>query len=432
MALKIIEILLIQIILVSVLASPVSSQEDIFKLQKEIAMNFNFNLPQNLSEKCHEVNVTIFLVYGSNMNLIEQNILDSMEHGGINVEPRANTSEYSGFNVSVDMNMVKLPDEESTLEKILNEKSLVILIGGSKSNRISAELKKRNCFFNTTKLFWDQITMTKGVTENGSQIIMLSHERVGPERPAIKYSPLIGIIPEPYIPLAATGIGVFLMYVANILQMFIESITLEFGKKKFKFKYHKVRNLNTRLVEFLSLTGAAIVLGFAVTWTFVGPSIEFVDKLVLNSFICFLSGLSHELVHRIIGKILGIKLEYQFWTIGALITLITGYLGNAFGLQGILVDLRDENIAKWRYALMSLSGPLFSVALSLISAFIYLRYWPDEIMQTTYVVSSILALGEMVPVDPMDGYEIRKWNRFIWMIFFTIASAVFVYVNFIL
>jgi hypothetical protein len=254
-------------------------------------------------------------------------------------------------------------------------------------------------------------------------------------RKAVQYSPLAWYLPEKWVPIVASLIGAALMSLlhafSSMSQAFMESLISDRKKQKIKIKPVALKVAGIKVREAFSVTAAASVLGVAITWTYAGPSSDFMWLLILNAVICLIAGLSHEMVHKIAGKLLKIRSEYTFWPFGSLMTLLTAFLGNAFGLQGMLVDEVEAGVEKWKVGVMKLSGLMFSTLMLLVSAAANFFY-PSVVFQMISSISGILSMGEVLPFRPMDGYDIRKWSIPLWVATFAFILATFVVVNFII
>jgi hypothetical protein len=381
--------------------------------------------------------VDMYVVYGENIDSFERMLIDSFTANPPTL--KSVTAIVNGENTTKDVkiNLKQVSEKDTSLGRLQKEALLLILVGGPTHNNITRAVYDGGYITNESTRFSGQLIVGSGKLASGASVMVLRHvvrnepsagEKL--ERESVKYSPLRPFFAEEYVPIVATGIGMFLMGIVNLAKAMLESLTGELGKKRFTFghKGRRIRGVSVR--ETLALTGAALVLGFAVTWTFAGPTSKFFDLFILNSAICLVAGLSHDLVHRALGRLFKIKLEYRFWYAGSFITLLTAFLGNSFGMQGFLLEKPDEKISKWKYGIMKLAAPIFSIAVAGLFASLYLGK-PSVFYQMIYTTASILAMAEIMPVKGLDGYDIREWNRWIYAAVFMAVSAIFFGINFI-
>lgn len=375
-----------------------------------------------------------YIVYGSKLDTLERLVLDSLTSEAL-FQSRVEVS-FGGKNITKELkiNKILVQDNETDLDRLRTGTTMIILVGSRTHNSITAEVYDAGYITNESLKYRDQLIIGKGNVDTDSNVMVVYHKVVGDgvrlEREAVKYSPLSDFMPEAYVPVVATGIGMLLLHFFNIFKTIAEFLTLKLGRKKKTFGYTGPQIKGIHLKEIGAILGASFVLGFAVTWTFTGPSMKFFDLIFLNAGICLFAALSHELTHRIIGRFFGIKMEYRFWYGGSLITILTAFLGNSFGIQGFLLEKGDDNISTWKYGVTKLAAPVVSMFIAMAFAVLYLKN-PGVIFQMVYTTASIWAMAEIFPVEGLDGYDVKKWNRLVCFIFLILISIVFFAINFI-
>ena len=273
--------------------------------------------------------------------------------------------------------------------------------------------------------------------EKGAQTFKVNRTEAKPnlERKAVKYSPLAGFIPAQWIPIIASAFGALfislLHQTLNLVKVYFESTLSDKKKSKIVLSKDCKRVVGVKVREVFSVTAAAFILGLSISWTYAGPTEEFLMLFLISTVICIFAGISHEFVHRIFGRFLGIESEYVFWYSGSIMTIITALLGNAFGLQGFLVEEVKEGTAKWKNGLAKLAAPMFSAVLFItfvVANFVY----PNVVFQMIYSISGMQAMAEILPFRPMDGYDVRKWNFFVWLMAFGLIAVPFSIFSFVM
>ena len=424
--------LFFSLIVISVLMISLSSGQGLDRITEEFATKIE--IPTTCLPKNPEIQM--YIVYGSKLDTFERLILDYLSSDAFSVESEVRLVFKGNKTIKKEIKINKelLSDNETNPEKLKNGATIVILVGGEKHNRIAGQVYEMGYIENESSRLMGNLVIGKGDLDTDSKVMVLYHRIIEGdkklEREAVNHSPLNAFMPREYIPVAATGIGMFLMSLFNIFKTVAEFLALNIGRKKKRFGHVGPKILGVHVREILAILGAAMVLGFAVTWTFAGPTIRFFDLLFLNTGICLFAALSHELSHRLIGRLFGINIEYRFWYMGSFITILTAFLGNAFGVQGFLMEKVEGDIEKWKYALTKLSAPLVSITITAIFAFMYLSN-PEVIFQMIYTTASIWAMAEIIPIRGLDGYDIKNWSRVGWFISFVVISLIFFQVNFI-
>ncbi|MBI5223951.1 hypothetical protein HY990_06035 [Candidatus Micrarchaeota archaeon] len=308
--------------------------------------------------------------------------------------------------------------------------SLIILIGGPYQNNLTRYLLEHKLFDQTqnvlgmkvqsgrisSKLVVLSISDAKGYSPTGS-------------RTNINSSPLSAILPKEYIPPAATGISIILLALINILRTVFEFKALDFGRSGKKIGEGAKYFFGINLLEAAAIIGASIVLGLSISWQYLSPSMDFGKWLLINTVICLVGAVLHEITHRIFAHLFKIKLEYRFWLEGSILTLISSYLGNAFSVQAFILEEIPEHIDKWKVGITKLSAPLVSAIVMVVFAFLYTQNY-DPIYQVVYSTSGLWAMAEMLPFSALDGKDIKEWNSTIWGIFFFLIGGAYLLVTF--
>jgi hypothetical protein len=400
-----------------------------------ISESFALQLDFPSDQVIENLEVDMYIVYGSDLDLFERLVFDSLTSDALSVKSQARFSEGNETVVKdIKINKKLLSENETSLERLKEGAALIVLVGGRTHNSITGKVYDSGYMVNESTKFMGQLIVGRVDLDNDSKAVVLYHKIAGEgvrlEREAVKYSPLREVMPEEYVPVAATGIGLILMHLFAISKTIAEFLALDIGRKKKTFGHVGPKIMGVRVREAAAILGAASVLGFAVTWTFAGPSSGFLSLLFMNSWICLFAALSHELSHRLVGRLFGIKIEYRFWYMGSFITIVTAFLGNSFGIQGFLMEKIEGDISKWKYAATKLAAPLISTTITVIFAVLYLNN-PGVVFQMVYTTASIWAMAEIMPVKGLDGYDIRRWNRLLWFLFFMTISIIFFTVNFI-
>lgn len=149
----------------------------------------------------------------------------------------------------------------------------------------------------------------------------------------------------------------------------------------------------------------------------------------------------HELGHRGVSKRLGC---YARFSVDAFSVLLTSFIAV---IQNISLILTSNGlpfiialpgfVLSYCYTyernyegLISLAGPSVNILISIISLII-----SELIPQTKYFlhvvayVNSVLALFNLLPIPPLDGYKVIRWNIFVWIISIIITLIVMILIS---
>ena len=307
--------------------------------------------------------------------------------------------------------------------------ALIVLVGGPGQNTISKQLAAQGAFKDNADVFPPYSVLLGHY--RGSVVIIFSDSQGlrDQPRPSIQYSPLSAFMPPEYVPFAATVITLIIAFLLNLGKAFVEMKVSDYGKAKKKMG-KKLMLYGQNVAEPAAIAAASIVLGLSLSWQYIGPTSAFLMWFVLNSAICFLTATSHELVHKAFAKMYRIPVEYSLWVRGSALTLFSAYLGNAFSLQGFLLEEIPEHIEKWKVGIMKLSAPIFSAIVMLVFAALNAAH-PNLVYQTIYSSSALLALFELLPFSGTHAEDIRNWDENIWRASLVIVGIGYACVTFI-
>jgi len=180
--------------------------------------------------------------------------------------------------------------------------------------------------------------------------------------------------------------------------------------------------------ELIDLSLSAIVLALA----FSRFSVEmFLPMLTVIVF----AFIFHELAHKGLAQHYGCEASYKKWNFGLLMALFFALIGGMIFAAPGAVYISPYNrkrfafsvnrIGKKEYGIISLGGPLTNI----IIGFIFLGlsfYYGYFIFALISRISFFLALFNLLPIPPLDGFKIFRWDRRIWLI--TLITAIAGYI----
>jgi len=145
--------------------------------------------------------------------------------------------------------------------------------------------------------------------------------------------------------------------------------------------------------------------------------------------------LLHELAHKFMARKFGMAAYYRMWPTGIIFGLLLagfGLLTNTplrFVAPGAVV-IYPYRFGRWGYrikhlttreeGLVSVVGPGVNVFFAFLFMFIPI---PGALFIST--VNAFLAFFNLLPIPPLDGIKVLKWNIAVW-VFLIILSALMV------
>lgn len=155
-------------------------------------------------------------------------------------------------------------------------------------------------------------------------------------------------------------------------------------------------------------------------------------KAVLASFAAVASGfVLHELAHKLVAQHYGHWAEFRahFAGLGLSVLLAAG-TGILFAAPGAVMI--QGRVTARENGLISLVGPgtNFVIAVLCLPFFVFAvnedAFLP-RIFATVTGVNALLALFNLIPLDPFDGRKVWRWNRGIYAVAVAACLAVFIF-----
>ena len=139
----------------------------------------------------------------------------------------------------------------------------------------------------------------------------------------------------------------------------------------------------------------------------------------------------HELAHKFVAVRYGFYAEFKMWLEGLIFALFTAFiLGFVFVAPGA-VYIHGEYISREQNGKISIAGPLVNIVLALLFLVLtpFVTKNPTDIMGFIFgtivvygfIINSILAAFNLIPLGIFDGAKVLRWNPIIWGITFVVA-----------
>lgn len=136
----------------------------------------------------------------------------------------------------------------------------------------------------------------------------------------------------------------------------------------------------------------------------------------------------HELMHKFTSERYGFQAEFKMWPQGLLLALglsiFTGFVFAAPGatyIDGYGIKPRENGI-------ISVAGPLTNIAIALLFVpLIFVNFGNAVVFEAGYLGSYInlfLAAFNMLPLMPLDGAKVWRWNKLYWAGIFLPLAAI--------
>ena len=197
--------------------------------------------------------------------------------------------------------------------------------------------------------------------------------------------------------------------------------------------------------ELKELALADIVLSIAFTLVLIGgirTAVSYPASLLyffpISAVAITLTFVLHEMMHKFVAQRYGAIAAFKASRVGLIITLIPSMFGFLIGLPGATMIYASRFTQK-EEGIVSLAGPLTNFAVFFVFLAIGMLVYPHflsevlasftgtsnlsyfhDMINITLFVSLILAFFNMLPIYPLDGSKVLKWNKLAYI--GTIAS----------
>lgn len=152
----------------------------------------------------------------------------------------------------------------------------------------------------------------------------------------------------------------------------------------------------------------------------------------------------HELAHKFVAIKYGAHARYQTWTFGLFLMLGIAIIPQIFGMHFPLflapgaVMIYASSITRAQNGIISVAGPVTNILLALaffiggIALFGAVAFADvGEVGEAGSVLATIFLLGarvnvflamfNLIPIPPLDGYKVLSWDWRIWLVLFGIT-----------
>lgn len=179
------------------------------------------------------------------------------------------------------------------------------------------------------------------------------------------------------------------------------------------------------IVEIKHILISVLVLTVAFSFWNSGGLIFTSDLNKFLSFIPFafagvLTGFFfHEISHKFMAQKFGLWAEYRIYPMGLLLSLLisilTGFVFAAPGAVMFMGGSRYHETGK-----IAMAGPLANIIVSFVAFILfYYLFFENQIgtlLGFICLINALLATFNLLPVGPLDGMKIIRWNATVWVI----------------
>lgn len=185
------------------------------------------------------------------------------------------------------------------------------------------------------------------------------------------------------------------------------------------------------LLAWLALSAAFLLaqagglLGFASRLERLGFDIGLLTLLVVSLVAVGSGFVLHELMHKFTAQRYGYRAEFRMWPFGIVFALLTSFGGFIFAAPGATY-IPGYGVTERQNGIISLAGPLTNIVVG--SLFLPLLLIGNPVVQQAgwvgISINYFLAAFNMLPVMPLDGAKVLRWNKILWGVVFVPLAVV--------
>lgn len=205
--------------------------------------------------------------------------------------------------------------------------------------------------------------------------------------------------------------------------------------------------LEMKEIEDLAISTLGLGVAFAI-WRF-APfgdvasfllSPEVIPAVIVSCILVGISFIPHEMAHRVTARSMNTYAEYKVWMPGVVLAVVSSLFGFVFAAPG---GTQMYDRAGERYGLsvpeltiqmigyVSIVGPLINISLAVLFSFLSMsvtgvELYGHDLFLFGARINSFLALANLLPFYPIDGYKILRWNSGAWILTVLLALLTFI------
>ncbi len=138
----------------------------------------------------------------------------------------------------------------------------------------------------------------------------------------------------------------------------------------------------------------------------------------------------HELMHKFTAQHYGAQARFRSSNNGLIITLFSGMFGFLLGMPGATYIYANSFTVK-ENGIVSLAGPAINMLIFLVflgaGSVLSLGSYASHAISYVIFISLFLAFFNMLPIFPLDGSKVLKWNPPIYLTFMAILLVLLEY-----
>ena len=327
----------------------------------------------------------------------------------------------------------RIRDQEA--QELLRTDAFLVLLGGPSQNDLSRYLESQELSVRTWEIS-ENMVVRSGITPGAGKYYIFSDLRGyrNPAKEGISSSPLASIMPREYVPIASFLISILGLAAIPVIRIYLAGIfktkERESGRKKVNEKFTGINlfGVPIRFREILAVFLGAFFYGMGVAYLYAGFTLELIPMGIASVIFVALLYYLRSLTRWFFDGRYKTHTEYVFWGTGGSLCWISSIFGFTLQTPGFEVEKIPEEFER-KAAFMKWA--VLSVAMFVaLTIFAINFFFPNEYLPVFQTVASAIAVTEILPLKPMPGVLIKKWNFWLWAITFATFIPIYFLINF--
>ena len=151
---------------------------------------------------------------------------------------------------------------------------------------------------------------------------------------------------------------------------------------------------------------------------------NFAIWMVASIMLVSVSFLLHEFGHKFAAQRYGAWAEYRMFPMGLVAAVLMSFLGFLFAAPGAVYI--NGRFTEKQNGIISAAGPAVNIVLALVFFIAYTAMpygFTGRVFYLFGFFNSFLALFNLLPVPPLDGSKVIRWNMTVWLIMIAVSAV---------
>lgn len=144
----------------------------------------------------------------------------------------------------------------------------------------------------------------------------------------------------------------------------------------------------------------------------------------VSFIIVILSFMLHELGHKFTAQRYGVWAEFRMFPMGLLFGILSSCAGLLFAAPGAVYI--NGILTKEMNGKISAAGPVVNIVIGCVATILCMISFIETLAVVLYsvaIINAFLAFFNLIPIPPLDGSKVLKWNVQIYIVMIVTAAA---------